>query len=199
MLLHTMNKLVKAFDLFDTYNKQDPNIMVWEHTSYPAAYFFALQLYNWVTALNRDASEALLLASRSQHIGRWISARTSYPEGKAGYLQWRMDLAKFHASKAAELLVEAGYDGEIIEHVQRIILKKNLRTDPEVQTMENALCLVFLQYQYEEFIHKHDEKKVIRVLQKSWSKMSQAGRDAALTLPYSDEGKALLEKALKQY
>lgn len=196
MLRHTRNKLEKAFDLFDTYNKQDPNIMVWEDTSYPAAYFFALQLYNWVTTLNPDASEALLLASRSQHIGRWTSARTSYPEGKAGYLQWRMELAKFHASKAAELLAESGYDLEIIEHVQQIILKKNLRTDPEVQIMENALCLVFLQFQYEEFIHKHDEKKVFRVLQKSWGKMSKPGRDAALAISYSKEGKALLEKAL---
>ncbi len=191
-----MNKLKKAFDLFDAFNKQDPNRIVWDDNSFPAAYFFALKLYDWIKILNPYAGEALLLASRSQHIGRWTSARNSYPEGKAGYLQWRMDLAKFHASKTAELMANAGYEEGIIEQVQHIILKKNLRTDPEVQTMENALCLVFLQYQYEEFIHKHDEKKVIRILQKSWHKMSDPGRNAALTITYSAEGKQLLDKAL---
>ncbi len=191
-----MNNLEKAFDLFDTYNKQDPNQVIWNDIVFPATFFFALKLHEWVTVLNPDAGEALLLASRCQHIGRWTSARTSYPEGKAGYLNWRTDLAKFHASKAAELMTAAGYGEESIEHAQRIILKKNPRTDPEVQTMENALCLVFLQYQYEEFIHKHDEKKVIRIVQKSWGKMSEPGREAALTISYSDQGKQLLEKAL---
>ncbi|MEO5995425.1 MAG: DUF4202 domain-containing protein [Chitinophagaceae bacterium] len=192
-----MNKLEKAFVLFDTYNQQDPTVLIWEGTSYPAEYFFALQVYNWVIKLAPDASEALLLASRSQHIGRWTSPRSSYPEGKAAYLQWRTDLAKFHASKATELMREAGYDGEIIEDVQRIILKKNLRTDPDVQTMENALCLVFLQFQFDDFIQKHDKKKVMRILQKSWTKMSQPGRDAALVMTFTEQGRSLLEKALQ--
>ena len=192
-----MTRLEKAFALFDAYNQQDPTTLIWEGTSYPAEYFFALQVYHWVIKLSPEASEALLLASRSQHIGRWTSPRNSYAEGKAAYLQWRMDLAKFHASKATELMLEAGYEGEILEDVQRIILKKNLRTDPDVQTMENALCLVFLQFQYEDFIDKHEEKKVMRILQKSWTKMSQPGRDAALTVTFSEKGKSLLDKALQ--
>jgi len=192
-----MNKLEKAFALFDSYNQQDPNTITWEGISYPAEYFFALQVYHWVIKLAPDASESLLLASRSQHIGRWTSPRSSYPEGKAPYLQWRMELAKFHAAKATELMLEAGYEGEIVEAAQRIILKKNLRTDPEVQTMENSLCLVFLQFQYEDFIEKHDETKVMRILQKSWGKMSQPGRAAALTISYSAKAKQMLDKALQ--
>lgn len=191
-----MNKLEKAFELFDEFNRQDPNKIIWDGTSYPTEYFFALQVYNWVKQLEPDASEALLLASRSQHIGRWSSPRNSYPEGKAAYLQWRMDLAKFHASKAGELMLQAGYEGEMIDTVQHIILKKNIRTDTEVQTMENALCLVFLQFQYEDFLEKHDEKKVIRILQKSWAKMSQPGREVALTIDFSEKGRVLIEKAL---
>ena len=191
-----MNKLQAAFDLFDDYNKQDPNKITWEGVSYPLEYFFALRLHQWVTKLDPGAGEALLLASRSQHIGRWTSARASYPEGKAGYLKWRTDLAKFHASKAAELMKEAGYEENTVNEVQHIILKKDLRTDAEVQTIENALCLVFLEFQYQDFIHKHEEQKVIRILQKSWNKMSQPGRDAAFTISYSEEGKELLQKAL---
>jgi hypothetical protein len=191
-----MTRLAAAFRLFDVYNEQDPNKMVWNKISYPVEYFFALQVHNWITILYPNASEALLLASRSQHIGRWTSARTGYPEGKAGYLKWRLNLAKFHAAKASELMQQAGYETDIINKVSHIILKKNLKKDHEVQAMENALCLVFLQFQYEEFIYKHEEQKLIRILQKSWAKMSQPGRDAALTIGYSEKGKALFQKAL---
>jgi hypothetical protein len=142
------------------------------------------------------ASETLLLASRSQHIGRWKIQREAYPAGKTGYFKWRTELAKFHANTAAALLSEVGYNANEVERVQKIILKKNLKADPEVQVMENALCLVFLQFQYQDFIGKHDDSKVIRILQKSWTKMDQTGRDAALTLSFTEKGEELLEKAL---
>src|SRR5690606_16557599 len=114
-------------------------------------YFLALALYNWILKLAPDASEELLLASRCQHIGRWESARTNYPAGREGYLAWRRDLAFHHATKAEEILSRVGYGEEQIALVRRIILKKKLKVDREVQTMENALCLVFLEFQYEDF------------------------------------------------
>lgn len=192
-----MNKLDKAFQLFDVYNKQDPHQLTWEGAEYATEYFYALQLYNWVTKLAPEASEVLLLASRCQHLGRWKIPRDQYPPGKAGYLIWRKDLAKFHASEAAELLKEAGYNDHEIRDVQHILLKQNLKTDEVVQVMENALCLVFLEFQLDDFIQKHDEEKVIRILQKSWKKMSEPGRQAALQLNYNPIAKALVEKALK--
>ena len=191
-----MNKLDKAFELFDEYNKQDPHQLTWNGTIYPAEYFYALQLHAWVKKLKPDASEALLLASRCQHIGRWKIPRDEYPAGKAGYLNWRSGLAKFHAATAGELLQQAGYTEEEIKEVQHILLKENLKRDEDVQTMENALCLVFLEFQYEDFISKHDDEKVIRILQKSWKKMSEPGRNEALKLNYSKKGKELLIKAL---
>ena len=192
-----MNKLDKAFQLFDAYNKRDPHRIIWGEAEYPAEYFFALQLYNWVIKLAPKANESLLLASRCQHLGRWKIPRDQYPLGKAGYLTWRSNLAKFHASEAAELLKEAGYNDHEIRDVQHILLKQNLKTDEVVQVMENALCLVFLEFQLDDFIQKHDEEKVIRILQKSWKKMSEPGRQAALQLNYSPIAKPLVEKALK--
>jgi hypothetical protein len=191
-----MTKFQKAIYLFDEYNRQDPHQFVRNDEEYPAEYFFALQLYNWVKKLEPNAGEYLLLASRSQHIGRWKTARTNYPDGKAGYLMWRKDLAKFHAQTAAELMFEAGYKEDEIKAVQRIILKENLKQDDEVQAMENALCLVFLQFQYEDFLIKHSDEMVIRILRKTWSKMNQQGQEAALQLVYSQRGKELIEKAL---
>lgn len=191
-----MGDLNKAFDLFDAYNKQDPRNITWKGVEYPAEYFYAVQLHNWVKKLQPNAGEALLLASRSQHIGRWKIARDEYPKGKAGYYKWRTELAKFHAAMARELLLEAGYNEEETKPVQHILLKEDLKRDDEVQTIENALCLVFLQFQYEDFIGKHDDEMVIRILRKTWKKMSEPGRNAALSLTFTGRAKELLINAL---
>lgn len=192
-----MNKLALAFEKFDEYNKTDPNIFVWDGVSYPQEYFLALKLYNWVLKLDANASEELLLASRSQHIGRWESPRDNYPEGREGYLTWRRDLTFFHADKAGELLKDAGYGEEQIKLVRRIILKKKIKVDDEVQTMENALCLVFLEFQYEDFYPKYSSEKIINILKKSLLKMDAYGHQFALELPYSEKGKYYINEALK--
>jgi len=191
-----MIRLKEAFERFDAYNKNAPEIIIYESEQYPSEYFYAVKLYEWVIKLNPDASEALLLASRSQHIGRWEIARNTYPEGRIGYLKWRSDLSRFHAEKSGEIMRSVGYDQEMIERVGEIIRKQKLKTDPDVQTIENALCLVFLQYQFDELIEKLSEEKMIDILKKTWAKMSDPGRDAALVLEYSNAGKELINKAL---
>lgn len=190
-------KIEKAFELFDTYNSNDPKQYLWDGNTYPQELFFARKVHNWVKELDPNASEALLLASRCQHIGRWEIPRETYPDGKAGYLNWRSNLAKFHAEKAAQILTEVGYDSETINQVQHIVLKQQLKSDQEVQTMENALCLVFLQFELEDFIKKHDDPKLIRILKKSWGKMTEPGRNAALTLDFSEKGMELIKRALE--
>lgn len=191
-----MKNLERAFALFDAYNRNSPEHLVHEGTDYPAEYFYAIKLHEWVTKLAPEASKSLLLASRAQHIGRWEIARNTYEEGRVGYLKWRTDLSKFHASKAAEIMESVGYDAETIERVQQIIRKQKIKADDEVQTMENALCLVFLEYQYDDLIAKTSEEKMITILQKTWAKMSEPGRNQALSLHYSDEGKRLINMAL---
>jgi len=193
-----MSKLDKAFKLFDEYNKQDPHIITWNGIDYPAEYFYALQLYNWVKKLAPNASETLLLASRAQHIGRWKISRDTYPSGKAGYYKWRTEVAKFHAEIVNQLMQQAGYNEGTIKKVQHIILKEDLRKDEEVQVMENALCLVFLEFQYEDFITKHDDESVIRILRKTWHKMTEPGRVAALSLTYNERGKNLIMQAISK-
>ena len=188
--------LQAAFKLFDEFNQLDPNTLTWEGISYPAEYFYALKLYQWVLKLAPDAQEEVLLASRCQHIGRWMIARGSYPDGKVGYLNWRSNLAKFHADKAAELLLKAGYTDDKVQKVQSIVLKQKIKLNPQAQLIENALCLVFLQYQFEDFITKHPEEKLITIIKKTWNKMSKPGHDAALGLNYSATALALIQKAL---
>lgn len=192
-----MDRLEKAFSLFDEYNKQSPETLIWQGTEYPTEYFYALKLYEYVRKLKPEAPESLLLASRSQHIGRWEIARKSYPDGRIGYLKWRSDLGKFHAQKASELLVEAGYEESEITRVREIILKQRIKADEDVQTIENALCLVFLEFQFDDLIQKLSEDKMIDILRKTWGKMSEPGREAALAMKYSEVGTSLLQKALR--
>ena len=161
-----MNKLELAFKAFDDYNKKDPTIFEWEDVKHPQEYFFALALHNWILRLNPAANEVLLLASRCQHIGRWERLRSNYPEGREGYLTWRRELGIYHAEIAGKILQEIGYNDFEIESVKRILLKKKIKVDADVQTMENALCLVFLELQYEEFLLKHSPEKVINILKK---------------------------------
>lgn len=191
------NKLNQAIALFDTYNQKDPNIFTHEGVEYPQEYFLSLQLHRWVTKLSPDASEELLLASRAQHIGRWEKPRNTYPMDKVGYLTWRKELSAYHAQKAAEILNSVGYDQATIERVSSIIKKIKIKADSEVQTIENALCLVFLQFQYEAFYPKHEADKVIEIIRKSLLKMDSKGHEQALLLPYSETGLALIQEALK--
>jgi len=192
-----MTRLEQAFELFDEYNKKGPEQLVWNGQSFTAEYFYAVELYNWVRKIEPDANEFLLLASRCQHIGRWEIPRSDYPEGRTGCLNWRTDLGKFHAAKAGEILQSVGYTTDEIERVQQIIRKQRLKLDADVQVIENALCLVFLEFQFDDLIRKLSEEKMINVLRKTWKKMSKAGHDAALKLQYSPEGFSLIEKALQ--
>jgi hypothetical protein len=191
-----MDNLDIALGLFDAFNKQSPEYIRSEGEDLPLEYFYALRLYEYVLRLDPHASEALLLASRAQHIGRWMVPRSTYPEGRVGYLKWRSDLAKFHASKALELMAQAGYDQAMQNKVMTIILKQRLKTNPDAQTIENALCLVFLEFQFDDLISKQPEGKMIEIVRKTWAKMSAPGQSMALTLPYSEQAKALLGKAL---
>lgn len=142
------------------------------------------------------ASEALQLAARSQHIERWTLPRDSYPMDRKGYLQWRSDLKLHHAKRATELMTAEGYDAAACERVASLLKKEKMKSDVESQTLEDVICLVFLQYYFTDFAKAHDEDKLIDIVQKTWRKMSDKGHQAALGLSFSDAEKALLGKAL---
>ena len=143
-----------------------------------------------------EAPESVRLAARAQHIRRWEVPRDSYPTGRAGYLKWRTDLYKRHGDTAAEILAEVGYDDTTIDRVRTLLRKRGLKTDPDVQLLEDVICLVFLEHYFHDFSKKHDEAKLISILQKTWNKMTAKAREAALELDYAPEDLALIQKAL---
>ena len=181
-----------ALKLFDAENSRDPN---WENGQ-PHELLYAQRLNDWILRLCPGASEELRLAARCQHICRWEIPRDSYPMTRPGYLKWRADLKKLHAQKAGKILHEAGYDETTIRRVQDLNLKINFPSDPESRVLEDALCLVFLQFQFAGLAAKTDEEKTVNALQKSWAKMSDAGRAEALKLEFGPREKTLLQRAL---
>lgn len=186
----------RAIQRFDEENSRDPNSEMADGKAEPRELVYARRLSAWVDKLSPQASEVLRLAARCQHICRWTIPRDSYEMTRPGYLKWRSDLKKFHATKAGEILREVGYPAEIITKVQDLNLKKNFPRDSESQVLEDALCLVFLQFQFSELAAKTDDEKMINALRKSWGKMSEAGRAQALLLDYTPKEKELLSKAL---
>jgi hypothetical protein len=180
---------------FDDENARDPNLVVIDGTAHPRELVYAQRLGDWVLRLCPEASEALQLAARSQHICRWMIPRNSYPMTRAGYLRWREELKRFHAQKSTEILREAGYSEETIARVRDLNLKKNLGEDPECQVLEDALCLVTLQYQLGDLMDKTEPDKMVTILQKTWKKMSLAAREKALGLSFSDRERELITKA----
>ena len=185
-----------ALRRFDEENARDPNREAIDGVSHPRELLYAQRLAKWVLRLCPGASEELRLAACCQHICRWEIPRSSHPMTRAGYLQWRTTLKKFHAQKTGEILRAAGYAEEVIRRVQDLNLKKNFPDDPESRVLEDALCLVFLEFQLADLAAKTAEDKTINALQKSWQKMTGAARTEALKLNFGEREKALLERAL---
>jgi hypothetical protein len=191
-----MDKFKAVLEQFDHYNRQDPALYQHRGKSDPEEYFLAVQVYEWVLELLPDASEELLLAARSHHIGRWEIPRDRYPNGRIGYLTWRGDLARFHADKAADIMEKIGYEPESVARVKQLIIKNNRKSDPEAQALEDASCLVFLEFQYEDFRQKHERELVVNILRKTLLKMSPQAQEQALKLTYSKEGMELVTEAM---
>jgi hypothetical protein len=191
-----MSRLEKAFLRFDEANAEDPSTELVDGREVPKELAYGRRMSARLATFAPDARETVRLAARAQHIRRWEVPRESYPAGRAGYLKWRTDLYKRHGDTAAEIMQEVGYDDDTIERVRTLLRKRGLKTDPDVQLLEDVICLVFLEHYFHEFAKKHDDEKLIPIVQKTWKKMSEAAHEAALRLDYAPEDLAIIQKAL---
>ena len=189
-------RFAAALRRFDDENTRDPNTELAAGAPQPRELLYARRLTDWVLRLQPDASEALRLAARCQHLCRWEIPRANYPMDRVGYLKWRAELKKFHAHKSAEILRELGYADELVAKVHALNLKQNFPNDPDGRVLEDALCLVFLEFQFAELATRTDDDKVINALRKSWQKMTEPARQAALKLSFGAREMALIQRAL---
>jgi len=162
----------KAVARFDAYNSNDPHNEEVNGKTYPKELLYSMRMSEWLDRFNPGSAEYLKLAARCQHIGRWEIPRDSYPMDRKGYLQWRNTLKFHHAKIADEILTACNYDTDIIEKVKFLLLKKELNKNADTQTLEDVICLVFIQYYLDEFAAKHEDEKVVDILRKTMKKMS---------------------------
>lgn len=187
MMSESADRFQRAIERFDRENARDPN---------QKELLYAHRMTQWLDRLVPDASEPLKLAARCQHIRRWEIPRASFPMDRVGYLNWRKTLHRFHADVAGGILEEVGYDQATISRVRSLLQKERLKADPEMQALEDVICLVFLENYFSDFAREREEAKVLNILRRTWAKMSDRGRAMAMTLELSEADKVLLTKAL---
>lgn len=191
------DRFTRTLAAFDAANRQDPRQVMDENgVLYPSELLYAMRMSATLAEFQADASEALQLAVRSQHLQRWKIPRASYPMDRVGYLSWRSALKQFHAEQAGLILQAEGYDETMIARVACLLKKEQLKRDSDSQALEDVACLVFMRYYFAEFSAAHSEEKIIAIVQKTWRKMSEAGHAAALKLPFTPTQLQLLNRAL---
>lgn len=186
----------RVLTLIDEAHAQDPTMVNVNGTQQPYELHYSQKMSSYLERRSPTAPATLRLAIRAQHFRRWEVPRNTYPMNKIGYHAWRTYLKKRQAELASQICLDCGYSEEDAERVAALIRKEDLKKDEDTQTLEDVACLVFLDDQFEEFEKQHDEDKIIRILQKTWSKMTDRGHELALEVPMSDRAKSLVAKAL---
>jgi hypothetical protein len=189
----TQEQYLAAIAAFDQANMEDPNKEMADGEEFPKELLYAQRMSEMLERYAPEASDAVKLAVRAQHIQRWKTPRSNYPMDKQGYLQWRTGLYKFHADTAGSIMQQAGFDDEMIARVKKIVGKKGLKVNPETQLMEDVVDLVFIEHYLTAFVAQHpeyDEEKWIQIIRRTWQKMSKHAHEFALA------GKIRLPEAL---
>lgn len=185
-----------AIALIDKKNAEDINSIHLHDALFSKELLYSKRMSQKLLQFKGDASEELQIAARAQHICRWKITRNEFPMDRVGYLKWRETLKRMHAEITSEILKEVGYPEDFIKRVSFLINKKMIKKDEESQVIEDVICLVFLDYYFEAFSEKHEEEKIITILQKTWKKMSNEGHKFALNLNFSEKSLTLIKKAI---
>jgi hypothetical protein len=178
-------RFARAIALFDAANAQDPRSDSGpDGEPCPRELLYARRMTDMVERFAPQASEAVKLAVRAQHIERWRTPRESYPMDREGYLRWRTSLYTFHADTAARLMQQAGYDSDTIERVKKAIGKRGRKVNPETQLVEDVASLVFIEHYMLGFTGTkpdYSDEKWLDIIGKTWDKMSPQAHAFALS------------------
>lgn len=168
--------LTDAFALIDAANRADPTV----EDGQPAALLYGQRMSDELDRLFPGGSDVLRIAARGQHVERWLLPRTDFPEGRDGYLAWRREQARRHAVRIGGIMAEAGYDAAAQDRVGVLLRKEGIKRDAEVQALEDVICFVFLRWYFQPFAGKHAPDALLKIVEKTARKMSDAGRARAL-------------------
>jgi hypothetical protein len=185
MSANAIDRLRCALEQMDAANLADPRLADWDGKPLSQEWIYSQHMTRWLFVLEPAPSELLQMACRAQHIERWTLPRSSHPEGRAGYYEWRQACGQMHGARAAEIMHQCGYAAAECARVEAIISKRDLPHDADTQTMEDVACMVFLEQYFADFYAQkpdYDTEQWLRIVRRTWDKMSPRGHTAALQL-----------------
>lgn len=165
------DRLARALALIDAANSADPK---------GEALVYGQRMSAELARLFPGASEVLQVAARGQHVERWLLPRSDYPEGKAGYLDWRREQGRRHGLRVAGIMAEAGFPAGDSERVGVLLRKEGIKRDPEVQALEDVICFVFLKWYFAPFAEERTADSTLDIVRKTARKMSEESRARVL-------------------
>lgn len=174
----------QATALIDAANAEDPNEVIDSGKTFPKELLYSHRMADMLERYSPEADDVMKLAVRTQHIQRWKSPRDAFPMNRQGYHKWRSELYSFHAETAADLLAQADYSEEVLERVRKAVGKREPKTNPDTQLVEDVAALVFIEHYMLEFAGKHpeyDEEKWLHIIRRTWNKMTEQGQNFALS------------------
>jgi hypothetical protein len=84
-----MTPFETAISRIDAANAEDPNTILVDGAERPAELVYSERMSLTLARLVPEASEALRLAARAQHLRRWTIPRDTFSMDRAGYHRWR--------------------------------------------------------------------------------------------------------------
>ena len=170
--MSTQLNLGSLYDAIDAVNASDPSLLDWNGESVPRSLLQGQRATTWLAQVFLDPSIALSIAARAHHLARWQIARSTYPDGRAGYLRWR----KASKAASAELLVTTlapfGVAADNVSRAVDLIQRVGLGSDPEAQAVEDVACLVFLETDYVALLQRLGSENTAGAVRKTLKKMS---------------------------
>src|SRR5947209_7681137 len=80
------HRLARVIAEIDAANARDPKRTAFNGRLEPAELVYGWRMTEGLDRIASNASTQLRIAARGQHIERWTCPRSSYPQGRAGYL-----------------------------------------------------------------------------------------------------------------
>ena len=164
--------IATVYRAIDDVNANDPNTLDWQDEAVPRSLLQGQRATIWLPRVADAPSVALSIAARAHHLARWKIERSSYPEGRAGYLRWRKASKTASAELLAETLAPFDLAPELVRRATDLVQRIGLGTDPEAQAIEDVACLVFLETDYVALLQRLGATSTAEAVRKTLKKMS---------------------------
>ena len=191
------NQYQQALERIDALHAEDPRAVAVDGVELPKELWHARRMSAWLERIQETPDELTRLAVRAQHLQRWKIPRTEYPQGRRGYLAWRREQGRRAGETTAAVMEESGYRPEDASRVATMVRKEGLGRDDAVQAVEDCACLVFLENYFADFLHKVEHDHMVRIVRKTWRKMSARAQELAMTIPLTKEAQRIVADALE--